>query len=96
MDSVFLNVLAHNRQPGAELFTDFFKRNPVLRVMDFLNESSSRSADVALMTTMNMPVFIRSALEIMAADARRGIGEWRKAKGQENGKARGTHPEFRG
>jgi lycopene beta-cyclase len=73
MDSVFLNVLAHNRQPGAELFTDFFKRNPVLRVMDFLNESSSLPADLALMTTMNMPVFIRSALEIVAADIRNSI-----------------------
>jgi lycopene beta-cyclase len=73
MDSVFLNVLAHNRQPGAELFTNFFKRNPVLRVMDFLNESSSLPADLALMTTMNMPVFIRSALEIMAADTRRAM-----------------------
>jgi lycopene beta-cyclase len=84
MDSVFLNVLAHNRQPGAELFTNFFKRNPVLRVMDFLNESSSRSADVALMTTMNMPVFIRSALEIIAADTRRTLykvkGERKKVK----------------
>jgi lycopene beta-cyclase len=96
MDSVFLNVLAHNRQPGAELFTNFFKRNPVLRVMDFLNESSSKSADVALMTTMNMPVFIRSALEIVAADTRRGIGEWRKAKGEGNSKVRGAHPELRG
>jgi lycopene beta-cyclase len=73
MDSVFLNVLAHNRQPGAELFTNFFKRNPVLRVMNFLNESSSKSADVALMTTMNMPVFIRSAFEIVAADIRNSI-----------------------
>ena len=73
MDSVFLNVLAHNRQPGAELFSNFFKRNPVLRVMDFLNESSSLSADLALMTTMNMPVFIRSALEVVAADTRRAL-----------------------
>jgi lycopene beta-cyclase len=96
MDSVFLNVLAHNRQPGAELFTNFFKRNPVLRVMDFLNESSSLPADLALMTTMNMPVFIRSALEIIAADARRGVGEWRKAKGEGNSKVQNTHPEFRG
>jgi lycopene beta-cyclase len=94
MDSVFLNVLAHNRQPGAELFTNFFKRNPVLRVMDFLNESSSKSADVALMTTMNMPVFIRSALEIVMVDTRRSFGEGRRAKGE--GKIQNTHPEFRG
>lgn len=81
MDSVFLNVLSHHRQPGAELFTNFFKRNPVLRVLDFLNESSSCSADLALMTTMNMPVFIRSALEIIAADIRNGH---RKLKGDPN------------
>jgi lycopene beta-cyclase len=103
MDSVFLNVLAHNRQPGAELFTNFFKRNPVLRVLDFLNESSSRSTDLALMSTMNMPVFIRSALEIIAADTRRGIGERRKwigegrrAKGEGNSKVQTVHPELRG
>ena len=96
MDSVFLNVLVHNRQPGAELFTNFFKRNPVLRVLDFLNESSSLSADLALMTTMNMPVFIRSAFEIVAADTRRSIGRRRRAKGEGNGKLQNTHPEFRG
>ena len=42
---------------------------------------SSRSADLALMTTMNMPVFIRSALEIIAADIRNGH---RKLKGDPN------------
>jgi lycopene beta-cyclase len=96
MDSVFLNVLAHDRQPGAELFTNFFKRNPVLRVLDFLNESSSLPADLALMTTMNMPVFVRSALEIVAADARQGIGRWQKAKGEGNNRVQGAHSELRG
>ncbi len=73
MDSVMLRVLATHRQDGAHVFTRLFQTNPVHRVLEFLNENTNLIEDMALMRTMNIPVFAASGLEIAAGDLLRTL-----------------------
>lgn len=73
MDSVLLRVLATGREEGSHVFTRLFQTNPVHRVLEFLNENTSLADDIALMSTMNIPVFAASGLEIAASNLRRAL-----------------------
>lgn len=66
MDSVMLRVLAMGRQDGAEFFCELFNRNPVQRVLMFLNEESSLTQDLALMLSVDIPVFATTGVEVTA------------------------------
>ena len=89
MDSVFLHVLERGWQPGHKVFTDLFKRNPIRRVLDFLNEDTGFAEELALMATMNTPVFVRAGLEVIGTDTARALG--RKPRGARAGaKIEGT------
>jgi lycopene beta-cyclase len=70
MDSVYLNVLLHNLEPGARFFTQLFKRNDPVQVLRFLDEQSTTLEDLRLMMTVNIPVFMRAALEVTARGLR--------------------------
>ena len=73
MDSVYLRVLEQKRLGGAEFFSGLFQRNPAATVLKFLDESTDLLEDLRLMSSVNIPVFSRSALELMAQTARRSL-----------------------
>jgi len=64
MDGVLLRTLALNRVPGDTFFTHLFERNPMPRVLKFLDEETSLPEDLALMASVDMPRFAHSALEV--------------------------------
>lgn len=63
-DSVLLDVLAHKRDHGKQVFTDLFRKNPPQRVLRFLDEATSLAEDWAIMTSVNVPAFALAALEV--------------------------------
>lgn len=73
MDSVMLRVLATGRQNGVEFFFDLFERNPVHRVLRFLNEESSLTQDLALMCSVDIPVFAATGIEVTTTNLKRGL-----------------------
>ena len=64
MDSVYLNVLLHNREPGSRFFTELFRHNDAVQVLKFLDEGSTPLEDLRLMSSVNIPVFTLAALEV--------------------------------
>ncbi|MEY4532175.1 MAG: hypothetical protein RLZZ156_2898 [Deinococcota bacterium] len=74
MDSVYLRVLEQKRMGSATFFGDLFKHNPATTVLKFLDEATSPLEDLKLMSSVNIPVFTRSAIEITAQGARRSLG----------------------
>ncbi len=73
MDSVYLRVLEQKRMGGAPFFSGLFQRNPAPMVLKFLDEATSPFEDLKLMTTVNIPVFTKSAFEISFQSARRSL-----------------------
>ena len=61
-DGVMLEVLEKQRYPGAALFQSLFEHNPPQRLLRFLNAESGLLEEVALMSTMPVGVFARTAL----------------------------------
>ncbi|MGI4894792.1 MAG: lycopene cyclase family protein [Janthinobacterium lividum] len=51
MDSIVLQALASGRIEGAQFFVDLFRRNPVQRVLGFLDGATGPADDVRLMAT---------------------------------------------
>jgi lycopene beta-cyclase len=64
MDSVLLNVLDTGREGGKVFFQRLFGRNSPQRVLRFLDEDSSLLEDFALMSTVNLPAFMASTLDV--------------------------------
>ncbi len=73
MDSVYLQVLEQKRQGGAAFFSQLFQKNPAPTVLKFLDENSSLLEDLRLMSSVNIPVFTKSAFEISYQIARRSL-----------------------
>lgn len=61
-DSVLLSVLYHNRLPGKTVFTDFFKKNASQKVLSFLNNESSVSEEVKLISSLPTLPFLKAAV----------------------------------
>ncbi|NJN17223.1 MAG: lycopene cyclase [Oscillochloris sp.] len=66
MDSVLLNVLDTGRERGQMFFDQLFNHNRPQQVLRFLDEDSSLLEDLALMTTVNIPVFVTATLDVAA------------------------------
>jgi lycopene beta-cyclase len=64
MDGVLLRALATGRQDGAEFFSRLLERNPPARVLAFLDEDTSLAQEVALMTSVDVPLFSRVGVEV--------------------------------
>lgn len=56
-DSTLLNVLDKGRDAGMQVFTDLFSRNPPQRVFKFLDEDTTLTEDLQIMSSVNMPAF---------------------------------------
>jgi lycopene beta-cyclase len=74
MDSVLLNVLDTGRVGGRAFFTRLFARNPIQRVLRFLDEESTLLDDLALMGTVDIPAFTAATLDVAGRRARVGLG----------------------
>ncbi len=64
MDGVLLRALATGRQDGAEFFSRLLERNPPARVLAFLDEDTSIAQEVALMASVDVPLFWRVGAEV--------------------------------
>jgi len=64
MDGVLLRALATERQDGAAFFSRLLERNPPERVLAFLDEDTSLPQEVALMASVDIPLFWRVGAEV--------------------------------
>ena len=64
MDGVLLRALATERQDGAAFFSRLLERNPPQRVLAFLDEDTSLAQEVALMASVDVPLFWRVGAEV--------------------------------
>jgi len=62
-DNVLLQVLAQNEIEGKEIFTTMFKKNKPQNVLAFLNNASSLSTEVGLISTLPTLPFLKAALK---------------------------------
>jgi lycopene beta-cyclase len=64
MDAVLLRALATGRQDGAQFFSRLLERNPPARVLAFLDEDTRIDQEVALMASVDVPLFWRVGFEV--------------------------------
>lgn len=64
MDSILLNVLDAGRTPGHRFFANLFRHNPIQRVLRFLDEETTITEDIALMSTVKMMPFAIATLAV--------------------------------
>lgn len=62
-DSTLLNVLSKEKVPGDKIFENLFRKNPVDRVLRFLDNESSFEDEINIMATMPRSVFLKAALQ---------------------------------
>jgi lycopene beta-cyclase len=72
-DAIMLRVLSEKRQGGAEFFGQLFAKNAAPDVLKFLDEQSTIPEELRLMASVDIPIFTRSALELMFYRARRSL-----------------------
>lgn len=65
MDAVLLRALDTGRLDGPRFFTDLFARNPVERVLRFLDGTSSPREELAVMAGSPARVMLRSAVDLV-------------------------------
>jgi lycopene beta-cyclase len=75
MDAVLLRALATGRQDGAAFFSRLLERNPPGRVLAFLDEETRPHQEVALMASVDVPLFWRIAAEVVWRRWRVGGGD---------------------
>lgn len=59
-DSTLLNILSNNKLLGDKIFSDLFSKNPVDRVLRFLDNESTLEDEINLMGTLPMNVFTKA------------------------------------
>jgi len=64
-DSTLLNVLTKNKIPGDRIFSDLFKKNPVDRILRFLDNETTLEDEINLMGTLPRSEFMKAALQEM-------------------------------
>jgi lycopene beta-cyclase len=64
-DSTLLNILSNNKLPGDKVFSDLFEKNPIDRVLRFLDNETTLEDEINLMGTMPAGVFLRAAVKEM-------------------------------
>ena len=60
MDSLVLQALTTGRVDGARFFVELFRRNPVQRVLGFLDGTTGPAQDLALMNTAPRAAMLRT------------------------------------
>ena len=64
-DATLLNILATNKYPSDKIFATLFEKNPIDRVLRFLDNESSLEDDIKIMSTLPKRVFMKAAFEEM-------------------------------
>jgi len=64
MDSILLNVLDAGRMPGHRFFANLFRHNPIQRVLRFLDEETTITEDMALMSSVELMPFVVATLAV--------------------------------
>lgn len=62
-DSTLLNILSNNKLPGDKIFADLFQKNPVDRVLRFLDNETTLEDEINVMGTMRPGVFMKAAFQ---------------------------------
>ncbi len=61
-DSVLLGVLQANQLPGRQIFSTLFRKNKPARVLDFLNNASTLSTEIPLISSLPTWPFLKAAI----------------------------------
>jgi len=61
-DSVFLNVLTHHQQKGADIFSRIFRSNNQQSVFRFLDNESSLREDLSIITSLASMPFVKAGI----------------------------------
>jgi lycopene beta-cyclase len=64
-DSVLLKVLSDNSVPGKKVFTDLFKNNPVQNVLKFLDNETSLSEELKIISSLPTLPFLKAGIRHM-------------------------------
>ena len=70
LDSVLLDVLKKKSHRADDVFTTLFSRNETAQVLRFLDEESTFAEDLALMKTVPLAPFAKSAMQVLLPDFR--------------------------
>ena len=62
-DSTLLNILYHNKLPGAAIFTELFRNNKATDVLKFLDNETSVMEEMKIISVLPKKVFIQAALQ---------------------------------
>lgn len=65
LDSVLLDVLQTKKHPADDVFTQLFSRNETPQVLKFLDEDTSIREDLAIMRTVPLAPFTKSAVQVI-------------------------------
>jgi lycopene beta-cyclase len=64
-DAIFLDVLSRDNEKGPWIFEQFYSKNPVRRMFQFLDEETSLSEDVRIMKSLFSTTFIKSFFRVL-------------------------------
>lgn len=64
-DSTLLNILSGHKLTGEKIFSDMFSKNPVERVLRFLDNETTLEDEINLMGTLPQRVFMKAAWQEM-------------------------------
>lgn len=62
-DSTLLHILSHNTFPGYKIFTNLFKKNKPQQVLRFLDNESSLSEELKIISSLQTWPFLKAALK---------------------------------
>ncbi|MBW3546341.1 MAG: lycopene cyclase, partial [Bacteroidetes bacterium] len=63
-DAALLNILDKKGAQGEEVFARLFQKNPVPRLLKFLDEETNPGEELLLMNTVDKPLFLKSLLNL--------------------------------
>lgn len=62
-DGTLLNILAQHKLPGSYIFTQLFRKNNTIDILQFLDNETSLLQEMKIITVLPKKVFIQAALE---------------------------------
>lgn len=65
-DSVLLNILNNQSLPGSEIFTDLFKKNPVKKVLKFLDNETTLTEELKIISSLPAIPFLKAGVQQMS------------------------------
>ena len=66
MDTILLKIFVEKRQLGAKIFEDLYTKNNIDTLLQFLDEDTTIAQNIAIMNTVELPLFIKATLNLWA------------------------------